>query len=149
MYFLKEIWGLDINLMNPQFSCAILLCDIVQIWGISITTYDCCCQCKGLINIILFLIWYEFIGNGIVISSTINFNLYSWFTLTHPMLRLLSPKARERKDFWKPSKTCNVCTSWIVLMEYSQMSTKTPGVQYFFSTFALFCIGQLSHRHAG
>ena len=70
--------------------------------------------------------------------------------LTTPMLRLLSPNAQERKDFWKPSKPCHVGIHWKALAEYSQMSTHMPGFQWFFRIFALFCIGQLSHQqHKG
>ena len=42
------------------------------------------------------------------------------------MLRLLSFKAQEGKDFWKPSKLCHVGIHGIALAEYSQMSTHVP-----------------------
>ena len=48
------------------------------------------------------------------------------------MLRLLSSKAQERNDFWKPSKTCHVGTHWIALDKYSPMSTHMSGFQWFF-----------------
>ena len=35
--------------------------------------------------------------------------------LALPILRLLSPKAKEPKDFWKPSKPCHVGIHWIAL----------------------------------
>ena len=49
--------------------------------------------------------------------------------LTLPMLRLLSSKAQERKDFWKTSKPCHAGTHWIALAEYSHMSTHLPRFQ--------------------
>ena len=48
---------------------------------------------------------------------------------------LLSFKAQERKDFGKASKPCHVGIHWIVLAEYSQMSTHMPGFQSFFRFF--------------
>ena len=50
-----------------------------------------------------------------------------WLTL--PMLRLLLSKGQGRKDFSKPSKASHVGIHWIVLAEYSQMSTHVPGFQ--------------------
>ena len=55
--------------------------------------------------------------------------------LTLPMLRLLSPEAQGRKDFWKASNPCHVGIHWIALAEYSQMSTHMPGFQSFFRFF--------------
>ena len=64
--------------------------------------------------------------------------------VTLPMLRLLSSKAQECKDYRKLSKPCLVGIHQKVLTDYSQMSTHVPGFQSFFSFFA-FCIGQISH----
>ena len=60
-----------------------------------------------------------------------------------PMLRLLSPKAQEGKDFWKPSTPCHVGIHWIAFAEYSQVSTHVPEFQSFFRFFSLFCNGQI------
>ena len=68
--------------------------------------------------------------------------------LTLPMLRLLSPRVQGCKDFYKQSKPCHIGFHWIALTEYSQMSTHFPGFQTFFSFFASFCIGQISHQQA-
>ena len=66
------------------------------------------------------------------------------------MLRLLSSKAQKCKDFWKPSKHCQVGIHLKALAEYSQMSTHLPGFRSFFRFFALYCIGQISHQqHKG
>ena len=66
------------------------------------------------------------------------------------MLRLLSSKAQGCNFFWKPSKPCHVGIHWIALDDYSQMSTHMPGFQSFFSFFASFCIGKISHQqHKG
>ena len=43
------------------------------------------------------------------------------------------------------SKPCHVGIYWKALAEISQMSTHVPGFQLFFSSFASFCIGQISH----
>ena len=59
-------------------------------------------------------------------------------SLTLPMLKLLSSKAKGCKDFGKPSKTCHVGIHWKALTEYSQMSTNIPGFQSFFQFFASF-----------
>ena len=67
--------------------------------------------------------------------------------LTLPMLRLLSSKAQERKDFGKPSEPCHVGTHWKALAEHSHMSTHLPGFQSFYRFFASFCICQISHQH--
>ena len=48
------------------------------------------------------------------------------------MMRLLSSKAQERNDFWKPFKPYHVGIDCIALAEYSQMSTHVPGFQSFF-----------------
>ena len=70
--------------------------------------------------------------------------------LTLPMLRLLLSEAHGRKDFCKPSKPRHVGTHWIVLTEYSYMSTHLPGFQSFFRFFSSFCIRQISHQqHKG
>ena len=42
------------------------------------------------------------------------------------------PKHKNASIFWKRSKICHVGVHWIALTEYSQMSTHTPGFQYFF-----------------
>ena len=64
------------------------------------------------------------------------------YPLTLTMLRLLSSKAQECKDFWKTSKPCHVGIHWIALTEYSQMSTHVPGFQSFHSFFVSLWIGQ-------
>ena len=47
-------------------------------------------------------------------------------------------------------KSCHVGIHWITLTEHSQMSTHLPGFQSFFSFFASFCIGKISHhQHNG
>ena len=66
--------------------------------------------------------------------------------LTLPMLRLLSSKAQECKDLWKPSKPYHVGIHLMALIQHSQMSTNVPGFQSFPSFFASFCIGQISHQ---
>ena len=53
--------------------------------------------------------------------------------LTLPMLRLLLSKAQRCKDFRKPSKPCCVGIHWIALAKFSEMSTRVPGFQSFFS----------------
>ena len=74
----------------------------------------------------------------------------NWLTIQ--ILRLILPKAQRRKDFLKAIKTLSC---WYSLdsshwAEYSQMSTHMPGFQSFFSFFASFCIGQISHhQHKG
>ena len=60
--------------------------------------------------------------------------------------RLFSSKTQGCKDFWKSSKPCHVGIHWKALIACSQMSTHVPGFQSFFSFFALFCIGQISHQ---
>ena len=67
-------------------------------------------------------------------------------TFSLPMLRLLSSNAQGLKDIRKPSKPCHVGIHWIALTEYCQMRTHVPGFQSFFSFFASFCIGQISHQ---
>ena len=57
--------------------------------------------------------------------------------LTLPVLRLLSAKAQECKDFRNPSKPCHVGTHWIALAEVSQMSTHLPGFKSFFRFFCI------------
>ena len=70
--------------------------------------------------------------------------------LTLSMPRLLSSKAQGRKGFGKLSKPYHVGIHWIALAEHSQMSTHVPGFHSFFSFFASFCIGQISHQqHKG
>ena len=70
--------------------------------------------------------------------------------LTIPMQRRLLSNAQGFKDFWKTSKPCHVGIHWIALTEYSHMNTHLPGFQSFFSIFASFCIGQISHhQHKG
>ena len=53
------------------------------------------------------------------------------YLLTLPVLRLLSTKAKGRKDFCKLPKTCHVGTYLIALTEHSQMSTHVPGFSHF------------------
>ena len=66
------------------------------------------------------------------------------------MLRLVSCKVQERKDFWKSSKPCHVGTHWITLTETFHMSTHMLVFQWFLRIFALFCIGQFSQQqHKG
>ena len=68
-----------------------------------------------------------------------------WLTL--PMLRLISSKALGCKHFCKPFKPCHVGIHWIVLPEYSQMSTHLLAFHSFFRVFfASFSIGQISQR---
>ena len=43
------------------------------------------------------------------------------------------------------SKPCHVGIHWIVLAEYSQISTHMPGSQSFLRSFASFSIGRISH----
>ena len=58
------------------------------------------------------------------------------------MLRLLSPKAQGREDFWKPSKPFHVGIHWLTLAEYSQIC---QGFIHF-QVFASFYNGQISHQ---
>ena len=60
----------------------------------------------------------------------------SLYCLTLLMLRLLSSKAKGRKDVWKPSKPYHVGIHWIALAEYFQMSTHVPEFWSFFKFFA-------------
>ena len=60
--------------------------------------------------------------------------------LTLQMLRLLSSKEQENKDFSKSSKPCHVGIHCEALAEYSQMSTHLPGFQSFIRFF-----GKISH----
>ena len=54
------------------------------------------------------------------------------------------------RDFCKPSKPCHVCIHKIALTEYAQMSTNIPGFQSFFTIFASFYTGKISHhQHKG
>ena len=46
-----------------------------------------------------------------------------------PMLSLLSSKAQECKDLWKPSEPCHDGIHWIALAGNSQMSNYLPGIQ--------------------
>ena len=57
---------------------------------------------------------------------------------------LLSSKAQECKDLWKPSKPCCVGIYSIALAEYSQMSTHVPGFQSLFRFFAYFVLDKLT-----
>ena len=72
-------------------------------------------------------------------------NLWCSEPLTLTILRLLSSKAGGHKDFWKPSKPCQIGIHWKAFAEYSQMSTHVPGISSFFTFFATFCIGQISY----
>ena len=56
-------------------------------------------------------------------------------SLTLPMLRLLSSKAQERKDFFKSSKPCHVGIHWKALAEYSSMGTHVPRFESFYKVF--------------
>ena len=60
------------------------------------------------------------------------------------MLRLLSSKAQECKDFQKTPKTCHVGIHRIALTEYSQMSTCLPGFQSFFKFLHHFVLATLA-----
>ena len=48
------------------------------------------------------------------------------------------------KDFWKPSKPCNVGIYWRALAEYSQMSTYVPVFQTFFRFLHHFVLAKLA-----
>ena len=66
------------------------------------------------------------------------------YSFTLPMLRLLSSKPEERKDFWKPSKpSCHVVIHWIALAECSQMSTHLQGCQSFLVFLHHFVLAEL------
>ena len=52
--------------------------------------------------------------------------------LALPMQRLLSSKEEGCKDHLKSFKPCHVGIYWIVLPEYSQMSTHVPGFVIFY-----------------
>ena len=56
--------------------------------------------------------------------------------LTLSMLRLISSKAQERKDFCQPAKPYLVGIHLIALAKFSQMSTHLPGFQSFFKSYA-------------
>ena len=88
---------------------------------------------------------YTMVWHKDILYSTLPF-WFSAYKLNLPMLRLLSSKAHGRKDFWKPSEPCHVGIHWIALAGHSQMSTHLPGFQSFFSFFASFCNGQISHQ---
>ena len=68
------------------------------------------------------------------------------FNLTLPMLRLLSSKTQERKDFWKPSKPC-----WYSLdSSHWVPSLSTLRWVPICNRFQLFSFGQISHQqHKG
>ena len=75
---------------------------------------------------------------------------FRWFSIILPMLRILSSKAQGLKVFWKPFKPCCVGIHWVVLAEFSQMSTHLAGFQSFFRFFASSYIGQISQQqHKG
>ena len=66
----------------------------------------------------------------VILRTVLMNSSHEWRALlTLPMLRLLSSKEQGCKDFWKPSKPCQVGIHWIALAEYSQMSTHLPGFQ--------------------
>ena len=54
---------------------------------------------------------------------------------TLSMLKLILPKAKELKDFGKPSIPCHDGIHLNALKEYYQMSTHVPGFQSFFRYF--------------
>ena len=59
-------------------------------------------------------------------------------------------QSTRHRSFLKPSKPSHDGMHWITLSEYSQMSTHVPRFQSFFSFFASFCDGQISHQqHRG
>ena len=60
-------------------------------------------------------------------------NLANRFSLTLSMLRLLSSKAQERRQFFKPLKPCHVGIHWKALAESFLMSTNFPGFLSFSS----------------
>ena len=67
--------------------------------------------------------------------------------LTRPMLRLLSSKAQEHKDFWKPSKPCHVGIHWNALaVSALRWVPIYQGFRHFFRFFASFCIRRISHQ---
>ena len=66
--------------------------------------------------------------------------------LTLSMLKLILPKAKELKDFRKPSKPCHVGIHLNALKEYYQMSTHVPGFQSFFRYFWIFLYWSISHQ---
>ena len=70
------------------------------------------------------------------------FNIHSFLTL--PMQRLLSSKAQDCKDFWKPSKPYHVGIHWIGPAEHSQMSTHVPGFWLFFRFLHHFVLAKLA-----
>ena len=60
------------------------------------------------------------------------------------MLRLLSAKAQERKDFWKPFKPCHFGIHWIALAENSKMSTICQGFNHFAGFLHHFVLAKLA-----
>ena len=60
------------------------------------------------------------------------------FSLTLPMLRLLSSKAERRNYFWKPNKPCHVGIHWKAVAKFSKMSTHLPGFRSFSAFLHLF-----------
>ena len=103
--------------------------------------------CWGSIHTSRFDIFFKIYGGKIVrtFSGSAGGNTGLTVILTLPMLSLLLHKTQR---FFKPFKPCHVGIHWIVLTEYSQMSTYMPGFQSFFRFFASFCIGQFSHQRA-
>ena len=67
-----------------------------------------------------------------------------------PLLRLLSSKHKDAKISEKHLNPVMLVFIGSALAEYSQMSTHVLGFQSFFSFFAYFCNGQISHQqHKG
>ena len=66
------------------------------------------------------------------------------FSLTLPVLRILSSKAQGREDVWKPFKPCHTCIYWKALTEYSQMSTNLSRFESFFSILHHFAMVKLA-----
>ena len=80
--------------------------------------------------------------------------VYSIGELTRTRQRIFNPSNTEAtftqntrmQRFLKPLKPYHVGMHWIALAEYSHMSTRVPRFQLFYSFFAAFCIGQISHQ---
>ena len=66
--------------------------------------------------------------------------------LTLPMLRLLSPKEKARKDFQKSSKPCHVGIHWIALADWELIDEWPCARVCHSSALASFCISQISQQ---
>ena len=62
------------------------------------------------------------------------------------MLKLMLPKAKELKDFRKPSKPCHVGIHLNALKEYYQMSMRCARVSVIFRYFWIFLYWSISHQ---